>query len=201
MDNTFPYKASLTREQFLFYEMRETAKLLSKGISADDTIKEIIQENLYQYPTEKTVKRIAQACVRRLESLHDDSLVSAIATYPTDAAKQICLYAMMLDSRLIWEFMLTVIAEKYRIRDTSFGKIDLNTYFMRLQEQNDIVSAWSVSTIEKLKQVITRVLVENEYLDDSKSKVLNPVLIQPILEQAIRNHGDINVLPAFHCFS
>ena len=44
MDNTFPYKASLTREQFLFYEMRETAKLLSKGISADDTIKEIIQE-------------------------------------------------------------------------------------------------------------------------------------------------------------
>lgn len=201
MDNTFPYKASLTREQFLFYEMRATAKLLMQGLSVTETLNQIVHENLYQYPTEKTVKRIAQACIRRLKSLNDDTLVAAIATYPTDAAKQICLYAMMLDSRLIWEFMTTVIAEKYRLRDTSFGKIDLNVYFMRLQEQDDAVASWSVSTIERIKQIITKVLVENEYLDHSKATVLNPVLIQPILEDAIRNSGDINVLPAFNCFS
>lgn len=201
MDNTFPYKASLTREQFLFYEMRATAKLLMQGLSVTETLNQIVHENLYQYPTEKTVKRIAQACIRRLKSLNDDTLVAAIATYPTDAAKQICLYAMMLDSRLIWEFMTTVIAEKYRLRDTSFGKIDLNVYFMRLQEQDDAVASWSVSTIERIKQIITKVLVENEYLDHSKATVLNPVLIQPILEDAIRNGGDINVLPAFNCFS
>lgn len=201
MDNTFPYKASLTREQFLFYEMRATAKLLMQGLSVTETLNQIVHENLYQYPTEKTVKRIAQACIRRLKGLNDDTLVAAIATYPTDAAKQICLYAMMLDSRLIWEFMTTVIAEKYRLRDTSFGKIDLNVYFMRLQEQDDAVASWSVSTIERIKQIITKVLVENEYLDHSKATVLNPVLIQPILEDAIRNSGDINVLPAFNCFS
>lgn len=201
MDNTFPYKASLTREQFLFYEMRTTAKLLAQGLSTTETLNQIMQENLYQYPTEKTVKRIAHACIRRLEGLHDDSLVEAIATYPTDAAKQICLYAMMLDSRLVWEFMITVIAEKYRLRDNSFGKIDLNTYFIRLQEQDDTVATWSVSTIERIKQIITKILVENEYLDNSKSTILNPVLIQPVLENAIRNSGDINVLPAFNCFS
>lgn len=201
MDNTSPYKASLTREQFLFYEMRTTAKLLAQGLSTTETLNQIMQENLYQYPTEKTVKRIAQACIRRLEGLHDDSLVEAIATYPTDAAKQICLYAMMLDSRLVWEFMITVIAEKYRLRDNSFGKIDLNTYFIRLQEQDDTVATWSVSTIERIKQIITKILVENEYLDNSKSTILNPVLIQPVLENAIRNNGDINVLPAFNCFS
>ena len=201
MDNTFLYKASLTREQFLFYEMRTTAKLLMQGLSTTDILNQIIQENLYQYPTEKTIKRIAQTCLRRLKGLHDDSLVEAIATYPTDAAKQICLYAMMLDSRLVWEFMITVIAEKYRLRDTSFGKIDLNTYFIRLQEQNDTVASWSTSTIERIKQIITKILVETEYLDNAKSTVLNPVLIQPVLENAIRNSGDINVLPAFNCFS
>lgn len=201
MDNTFPYKASLTREQFLFYEMRTTAKLLAKGLSATEAMNEIIHGNLYQYPTEKTIKTIAHACIRRLEGLHDDSLVKAIATYPTDAAKQICLYAMMLDSRLVWEFMITVIAEKYRLGDTFLGKIDLNTYFIRLQEQDDVVAKWSVSTIEKIKQIITNILVENEYLDNSKSTVLNYVLIQPILENAIRNSGNINILPAFNCFS
>ena len=49
--------------------------------------------------------------------------------------------------------MLTVIGEKYRLRDTSFGKIDLNTFFMRLQEQNDAVASWSDATITKLKQI------------------------------------------------
>jgi hypothetical protein len=60
---------------------------------------------------------------------------------------------MMKKSRLVWEFMLIVIGEKYRLRDMSFGKIDLNTFFMRLQEQNDTVTSWSDSTITKLKQI------------------------------------------------
>lgn len=200
MINTFPYKASLTREQFLFYEMRTTARLLIQGQSENEILSQIVRENLYQYPTEKTVKKVAQACLRRLNGLNDASLVSAIATYPTDAAKQICLYAMMIDSRLVWEFMMSVIAEKYRLKDTSFGKIDINTYFMRLQEQDDTVAGWSVSTIERIKQILIKILVENDYLDNAKSTHLNPVLIQPILEDAIRSNGDVSVLPAFNCF-
>lgn len=104
--------------------------------------------------------------MKRLHALEDETLVSAIASQPTEIAKQICLYAMMKQSRLVWEFMRTVIGEKYRIRDTSFGKIDLNTFFMRLQEQNDTVVSWSDSTITKLKQIIARVFVETEYLDN-----------------------------------
>ena len=101
--------------------------------------------------------------------MDDIDLIKAIAEQPTDIAKQIRLYAMMKQSRLIWEFMLTVIGEKYKLKDNSFGRIDLNTYFMRLQEQNDTVATWSESTITKLKQVIAKLLVENEYLDDVHS--------------------------------
>ena len=35
MDHSYPYIASLTRESFLFYEMRSTAKLMSEGFSDD----------------------------------------------------------------------------------------------------------------------------------------------------------------------
>lgn len=69
--------------------------------------------------------------------MEDDSLVKAIATQPSDVAKQICLYAMMRQYRLVWDFMLTVIGEKYQKLDSSFGRVDLNTFFMRLQEQDD----------------------------------------------------------------
>ena len=201
MDNTCPYIASLTREPFLFYEMRTTAKLLSSGLSEEDIVAQITSGNLFQYPTEKSVARMAKACLKRFAAMEDIDLTKAIAEQPTDVAKQICLYAMMKQSRLIWEFMLTVIGEKYRLKDSSFGRIDLNTYFMRLQEQDDAVAAWSEGTITKLKQVIAKVLVENEYLDDVRSAHLNPVYLHPILENAIRNHGDLMVLPAFNCFS
>ena len=201
MDNTYPYIASLTREPFLFYEMRTTAKLLSSGMSNNDVVAQITSDNLFQYPTEKSVARMAKACLKRLAAMDDNDLVRAIAQQPTDVAKQICLYAMMKQSRLMWEFMLTVIGEKYRLKDSSFGRIDLNTYFMRLQEQDDAVATWSEGTITKLKQVLAKVLVENEYLDDIRADHLNPVYLHPILENAIRSHGDLMVLPAFNCFS
>lgn len=201
MNSTYPYIASLTREPFLFYEMRTTAKLLTSGLSAEDAVAQITVENLFQYPTEKSIARMAKACIKRLQAMEDADLVYAIATQPTEIAKQICLYAMMKQSRLVWEFMLTVIGEKYRSKDSSFGRIDLNTYFIRLQEQDDTVASWSEGTITKLKQVLAKILVETEYLDDVRADHLNPVYLHPILENAIRSHGDLAVLPAFNCFS
>ena len=201
MNSTYPYIASLTREPFLFYEMRTTAKLLTSGLSAEDAVAQITADNLFQYPTEKSIARMAKACIKRLQVMKDADLIHAIATQPTEIAKQICLYALMKQSRLVWEFMLTVIGEKYRSKDSSFGRIDLNTYFIRLQEQDDTVASWSEGTITKLKQVLAKILVETEYLDDVRADHLNPVYLHPILENAIRSHGDLAVLPAFNCFS
>ena len=196
-----PYNAAITREQFLFYEMRTTAKLICDGLDRDAVAEKIVSENLFQYPTERSTRKIALACLRRLDALDNDTLVKALAARPGDEAKQICLYAMMRQYRLVWDFMLTVIGEKYRLLDYSFGKIDLNGFFMRLQEQDDWVAEWSDSTITKLKQVLQKMLVENGYLDRSDSKYLNPVLIGSLLEDEIRAAGQAIVLPAFNCLN
>ncbi len=195
-----PYKASLTREQFCFYEMRTTAKLMQKRLSEQEIIQNVIENNLFQYPTEKSLKRIAEMCIKRLKSMNDEILVSAIAYQPVEIAKQVCLYAMMKHSQLVWDFMLTVIAEKYRQQDFSFSKMDLNVFFMRLQEQDDGVATWSDSTITKIKQILVKLLVDNKYLDNNKSTRLNPVMICSLLENSIRFNGDEAVLPAFNCF-
>ena len=196
-----PYNAAITREQFLFYEMRTTAKLVCDGWSNEEVADRIVNENLFQYPTEKSVRKMALACLRRLTCLGDGSLVQALATQPSHVSKQICLYAMMKQYRLVWDFMLTVVGSKYRLLDTSFGKIDLNGFFMRLQEQDDWVATWSDSTITKLKQVLQKILVENEYLDSTDADHLNPVLISPLLENAIRASGQELALPAFNCLN
>ena len=123
-----PYNAAMTREQFLFYEMRTTAKLVNEGLDKDAVVERIVSDNLFQYPTEKSVRKMALACIRRLESMEDDTLIAAIATQPSDVAKQICLYAMMRQYRLVWDFMLTVIGNKYQKLDSTFSKMDLNIF-------------------------------------------------------------------------
>ena len=193
------YKASITREQFMFYEMRTTAKLLMEGLSDKDVIDRIVAENLFRYPTERQIRSQTLACLKRLHGLNDDSLVEAIATQPSDTAKQVCLYAMMKYNRLVWDFMVTVIGEKYRNRDMSFSRRDLNVYFIRLQEQIDTVAAWSDTTVARAKLVLLRVLVENEYLDSKDADHLNPVWLDRQLENAIRASHNEAVLPAFNC--
>ena len=196
-----PYSAAITREQFLFYEMRTTAKLVQEGLDKEEIINKIVDGNMFQYPTEKSIRKMVLNCLRRLDSMEDDSLVSAIANEPSDVAKQVCLYAMMRQYRLVWDFMLTVVGEKYRKLDSSFSKVDVNGFFLRLQEQDDWVATWSDSTIAKVRQVIVKTLVENEYLDSSKAERLNPVLISPLLENAIRAAGQEIALPAFNCLN
>ncbi|MBE5871719.1 MAG: DUF1819 family protein [Lachnospiraceae bacterium] len=198
-----PYKGSaqITREQFLFYEMRITAKLMCEGIDDNELIKRIVDENLFQYPTEKSIKQMAKTCIKRLRTMKDENLIEAVASGTSESAKQICMYAMMKQYRLVWDFMITVIGEKYRIQNFSFGQMDTNVFFMQLQEQDDYVAGWSESTVKRLRQVIIRMLVENDYLDSNRSDHINPVWLNPVLENAIRSNHDDRALTAFNCFT
>lgn len=201
--NSSPYKGSaqITREQFLFYEMRTTAKLICEGLEDNEIIDRIVEDNLFQYPTEKSIRRMAKACIVRLKGICDIDLVEAVASQSSETAKQICLYAMMKQYRLVWDFMITVIGEKYRMQNFSFSQMDVNVFFMRLQEQDDYVAGWSESTMKKIRQILIRVLTENEYLDDIKADHINPVWLNPVLENAIRSNNDDRALAAFNCFS
>ncbi len=67
------------------------------------------------------MRKVAYACLRRIDVLEDDSLVQVIATQPSNVSRQICLYAMMKQYRLVWDFMITVVGSKYRNLDTSQG--------------------------------------------------------------------------------
>lgn len=193
---------SLTREQFLFYETRTVAKLMvDENLSDSEIVSRVAEDNLFQFPTEREIKRLSNACIKRLHCLNDQTLISAIAHSPAEVAKQACLYAMMKQYKLVWDYMVTVIGEKYREQDFSYGRMDLNVFFMRLQEQNDDVASWSESTVKKLKSVLNRILIENEYIDGPRATKLNTVLISSEVENAIRANGDESALPAFNCFS
>ena len=200
MDNTRSYNGSLTAEQFLFYEIRIAARLYLDGKTIDEAIEELKKENLFQYPTEREVSRLARACYKRLNALDNEELIRELASAPVSVAKQINLYAIMKYNRLVWEFMIQVIGEKYRNQDFAFSRKDINAFLTRLQAQDDSIASWSEGTINKIKSVLVRMLIETEYLDNIKDVDLNPVFLCEELEQGIRANNDLEALCAFNCF-
>ena len=197
---TMPYNGALTAEQFLFYEIRIVAKQYLEEKSIEEIIEYIQRDNLFQYPTEREVSRLTRDCHKRLVALDNDKLVYELANAPVEVAKQINLYAMMRYNRLVREFMEGLIGEKYRQHDFSYTRKDINVFFSRLREQNDDIAAWSEQTIAKLKQVLTKCLIETEMLDSFRDHNLNPIFISAELEGGIRENNDLTALSAFNCF-
>ena len=193
---TSDYNGGLTREQFLFYEIRTVASLLTQGLSRKEILSTVLADNLFQFPTERMVSSILTTCFKRIDALDSEALIFELANAPADVAKQINLYAMMKYNRIVWDFMTTVIAEKYRTQEFEFSKKDLNLFFF----QYDAIASWSESTISKIKQVLTKTLVECEYLDSPKATKLNMISIAPELEDELRANNDVAALAAFNCF-
>ena len=175
MERSQVYSGTITAEQFLFYEIRIASKYYLDGVPVEVAIEEIKENNLFQYPTERLVSRMVRSCYKRLDALDNDALRWELSAAPIAIAKQINLYAMMRYNRLVWDFMVGVIGEKYKNQDFSFTRKDVNAFFSHLQEQNDDVAGWSELTISKIKQVLTKVLVEAQMLDTVKSDRLNPL--------------------------
>jgi len=194
------YNANICNEQYLFYEMRIVAKLVCDGMSDEEIIKKVCEENLFQKPTERKLVELTRNCLRRLNALDSTELINVIANGTLEAAKQTNIYGMMRSNLLVWDFMTTVVGEKYRTQDFEYTPKDLNVFFFRLQEQSDTVAAWSDNTISKAKQVLNKSLAESGYTDSVRARHLNLVSIEPELEDEIRLNNDVAALPAFNCF-
>lgn len=192
------YKA-ITKEQFLFHEMRTIAKMVIENKTDEEILNEVVQDNLFQYPTEKSLREITRTCLSRLRIFDDNRVAEIIATGNVQSAKQACLFAMMEQNRLVWDFMVGVIGEKYRTRDYYFSMTDLNSYFTRLQEQNDDIASWSESSIKKCKQVLMRLLIENEYLENRKATQLNPIYLDSYFKNVVSDIDSV-ALCAFNSF-
>ena len=191
---------SLSREHFSLREFRLVAKLRFEGAADEEIVERAVSENLFQYPTLSNAARMARTMLLRLASLNDEGLVGLAARGPKEHAAVINLYAMMRYNRIVWDFMVGVIGEKFRSQDFEFSRKDLNVFFSHLQEQNDDIAGWSESTVNKIKQVLTKILVEVEILDIFKSTRLNPLFLCEELEEGIRRNNDLEALAAFNCF-
>lgn len=199
IDIKYPqYLGSLTREQFLYYEVKIVAQLVLKGLGEKECLDLIIEENLFQLPTEKSVKSLFKGIYKRLMYASTPKLVELIAYGVSEVSKQASLYLLMRYNKIVYDFMVYIIGEKYKNFDFSFDKHEVSVFMNKLQCENEMISSWSESTINKIKSILVKCLSDTGYLNNIKSNNLNPVFLYDEVLECIEENGDFEVLPAFN---
>ena len=197
------YNGALTRESFLLNEMRLTARLYAdEHLQGAAVQQQICENNLFQYPTERSQRSLSKVCCRWLERLSQDKtvreqLIDLIAHGTTEQAAQTALYAIMCDNRLVWEFMVYVIGGKFRRNDLFLSNREITTFIHGLASQDATLASWSDATCNKIRQVLNRMLVDTGMKSSVRSEQLIVPYLDGTLKQAICSNGDKAALAAF----
>lgn len=161
------YSAGLTSKLFWLHESRKTASLVCAGKDKSG-IKEIAwSDNIYQVKAEYRAMEVLNGTYRRVALLPPD-VMSLFVSCDIETAKVINLIAILMDSRLFFEFMHEVFEEKLRLGEKEITDRDLNVFFDDKAMQSDVVAGWTDVAVKKLKQCFTRMLLEAGLLTSSK---------------------------------
>jgi hypothetical protein len=182
------YGANLTGAWFLFYEIKQVAKLLESGLSEAEIKEMIVGENLFQHKTRSSMTRVFPSVLRRAQILGSD-LRKQLIDGTIEDGKLINLYSIYEDDLLFNEFLNEIIKEKYKSNHLLFEKRDINMYFTHKGEQSEKVAGFTEATISKLKRVYMKILKEAGILATPETGEMNRIFFDPGLKEVLLKNG------------
>ena len=108
------YSAGLTSKLFWLQESRKTAEYMLKGYSREEIRGIAWKENIYQVKAEYRAYEVLNGTYRRLSVL-PEAVLKAFTTCDVETAKILNLIAILMDSRLFFDFLHEVYDEKIRL--------------------------------------------------------------------------------------
>ena len=175
MDNRV-YSGKLTGESFLLYELKIVAKLKKEGYTDKEIRKRVLEENLFQYKFTSSISRRLTPLIQRINLL-DEKLIDRLIEDPLGDGIVINLYSIMKNDRLFFEFMNEVMREKLKSNTEVLEKKDINIFIETKIEQNEGIASWSDSTVNKIKQVIKKILMEAKVIENNKNGVVKKIIM------------------------
>ena len=183
------YSAGLTSKLFCLQESRKTAAYILEGYSKADMKKIAWEENIYQVKAEYRAYELLNGTYRRVFAL-PEAVLRAFTSCDVQTAKILNLIAILMDSRLFFEFFHEVYAEKIRLGEKEITDRDLSAFFSDKAMQSTVVAGWTDTAVRKLKQCFTRMMFEAGILESSaKPRTIRPIHIDYRTEELLTANG------------
>lgn len=157
---------------------------------------EALRSNLLQARTERTAKTICREIIDRLKTLNEQELVFLIEADRQSQANLLWV-AVCRVYRFVADFAVEVVRERFLAMKNDLSNEDFEAFFNRKAEWHDELDKTTLSTRNKLRQVIFRMLREAGLL--TKENSINAVILSPALFELLHqnNPDDLMLFPIF----
>jgi hypothetical protein len=187
------YTADLTAGSLLVPESMRIAGLLLQGATDEQFRRAILIDNILQKKSQATARRVAQLCRNRLE-LMTPALWRLVVDGSADERAQALLAAAVKQSRLLGDFMRTVLREQVRLFIGVLSKGEWRQYLDTCSQIDPAVATWAQTSRDKLGEVVFRILAESKYIDSTRSRRILPVALAPRLRRYLVEQDETYVL-------
>ncbi len=183
------YNAELGAGSLLIPESRKVAELILQSADEAAWRRFITVDNELQKRSPASARRQTRLLRNRLECV-SSNLLRIIVSGSNEAATQALLAAAIKHSRLLGDFMDTVIRQHLRVFETSLAANDWTNFLEDCAKHAPEVEGWAPSTKKKLGQVVIRILAEAKYLASTRSMNITSVTLVPEILHCLEQDGE-----------
>ena len=164
------HSARLTGNQFLYNEFKIVCKLIASGLNKKEAAEKIINENLFEYRSLKSISKHISAVWERAQYL-DEHLLKTLLNEPNEVGRIINLYAILKYDLLFREFMEEIISEKIYTHQLELSKADISNFFGTKAEQSEVVAGFKEATLKRLRLAYIEILQGSGYIAKNEEKM------------------------------
>lgn len=178
------YSLSFTAASLMTYETEQVAQLYLEHKDWNIVQQLVIDDNIMQKGTISTRKREFSEIKKRLKDISEEQL-HFITECTTDELKLYCLYLCCRTYRLVYEFIVEVVRDKFLMFDYMILDSDYSRFIESKTASSNKLQSITEKTQYKIKQVIFKILEQSTLIDSAKSKNIQKPYISNELENII----------------
>jgi len=187
------YKADITAGALKVPESRIISSLLLRRIDDREWKQLILKENVLQSRNPATAKRLTTLIRNRLE-LMDAELWRLVRDGSSVIATHACLAVAIKHSSLLGDFLDLTVREQYRIFSPHLSNQLWTDYLTGCRGRDPDMPQWNESTQNRLRSSVFQMLAQAGFIQDTKSKRLQPVHLAPEVIRYLQQRGEEYVL-------
>lgn len=157
------YSATLTGNPFLFRETKMLLGLLRDGMTVDQAAQQIIEGNLFQYRSAKSLPKRVNALISRFAGVPSE-VRTFIVEAPQNDARVVLILVLSVRDRLFREFLQELVLPVAGSHDPTITRAAAERFFEAKAMLSPKVAGWSSEARTKLRTVFVAALVESGLL-------------------------------------
>ena len=187
------YTATIAGASLRLRESRIIADLLLQELSPAAYRAALLEQNVLQLRSVEYIKRISHILRARLTPL-GEGLWQMVRDGGRVQATQAVLAGAIKNSRLLGDFMDLTMREQRALFTRRLEYSMWNEYIAGCRGRDPDMPQWSDQTVARLRSAVFSILAEADYLESTRSLLMQSVFVDAQLAAYLRDRGETYVL-------